>query len=70
MNPGGKVPLIKFDVEWIPDSAVIVGRIEHKYPQPSLHTPPERASVYASLVCLDIYLFVHDFEIMHTSSPN
>ncbi|PWA37183.1 glutathione S-transferase DHAR2 [Artemisia annua] len=35
----GAVPLIKFDVEWIPDSAVIVGLIEDKYPQPSLHTP-------------------------------
>lgn len=45
VNPGGAVPLIKFDVEWIPDSAVIVGLIEDKYPQPSLHTPPELASV-------------------------
>ncbi|GJZ80134.1 glutathione S-transferase DHAR2 [Tanacetum coccineum] len=30
VNPGGAVPLIKFDVEWIPDSAVIVGLIEDK----------------------------------------
>ncbi|PWA96549.1 glutathione S-transferase DHAR2 [Artemisia annua] len=45
VNPGGKVPLIKFDVEWIPDSAVIVGLIEDKYPKPSLHTPPKLASV-------------------------
>ncbi|XP_076896632.1 glutathione S-transferase DHAR2-like [Bidens hawaiensis] len=45
VNPDGKVPLIKFDDTWVPDSDVIVGLIEDKFPEPSLVTPPELASV-------------------------
>ncbi|KAF5777891.1 putative glutathione dehydrogenase (ascorbate) [Helianthus annuus] len=45
VNPNGKVPLAKFDENWISDSDVIVGLIEEKYPHPSLATPPELASV-------------------------
>ncbi|KAJ0764305.1 putative glutathione dehydrogenase (ascorbate) [Helianthus annuus] len=45
VNPDGKVPLIKFDDKWVSDSDVIVGLIEEKYPEPSLVTPPELASV-------------------------
>ncbi|XP_076941205.1 glutathione S-transferase DHAR2-like [Bidens hawaiensis] len=45
VNPEGKVPSIKFDEKWISDSDVIVGIIEDKYPEPSLTTPPEFASV-------------------------
>ncbi|XP_057732454.1 glutathione S-transferase DHAR2-like [Arachis stenosperma] len=45
VNPEGKVPVIKFDDKWISDSDVIVGILEEKYPQPSLVTPPESASV-------------------------
>ncbi|XP_070058163.1 glutathione S-transferase DHAR2-like [Nicotiana tomentosiformis] len=45
VNPEGKVPVIKFDEKWIPDSDVIVGLLEEKYPNPSLSTPPEFASV-------------------------
>ncbi|GAB4854863.1 Glutathione S-transferase dhar1, mitochondrial [Ancistrocladus abbreviatus] len=46
VNPGGKVPVIKFgDDKWIPDSDVVVGLIEEKYPDPPLSTPPEFASV-------------------------
>lgn len=50
MNPEGKVPVIKFDEKWIPDSDVIVGLLEEKYPNPSLSTPPEFASVYVFLL--------------------
>ena len=46
-NPEGKVPVAKFDGKWVSDSDVIVGILEEKYPQPSLATPPEFASVYA-----------------------
>ncbi|PWA96551.1 glutathione S-transferase DHAR2 [Artemisia annua] len=49
VNPGGKVPLIKFDDKWISDSAVIVGLIEEKYPEPSLSTPSEFALVGAEI---------------------
>ncbi|CAI9296028.1 unnamed protein product [Lactuca saligna] len=45
VNPNGKVPLIKFDDKWISDSDVIVGLIEEKFPEPSLSSPPELASV-------------------------
>ncbi|XP_076922650.1 glutathione S-transferase DHAR2-like [Bidens hawaiensis] len=45
VNPEGKVPSIKFDDKWVSDSDVIVGIIEDKYPEPSLTTPPEFASV-------------------------
>ncbi|PSS33367.1 Glutathione S-transferase [Actinidia chinensis var. chinensis] len=44
-SPEGKVPVIKFDDKWIPDSDVIVGLIEEKYPNPPLSSPPEVASV-------------------------
>lgn len=46
VNPEGKVPVINFGDKWIPDSDVIVGIIEEKYPNPSLIAPPEFASVY------------------------
>ncbi|XVE52747.1 hypothetical protein DITRI_Ditri02bG0148200 [Diplodiscus trichospermus] len=44
-SPEGKVPLVKFDDKWVADSDVIVGILEEKYPEPSLKTPPEFASV-------------------------
>ncbi|XP_052187497.1 glutathione S-transferase DHAR2-like [Diospyros lotus] len=44
-NPEGKVPVIKLEDKWIPDSDVIVGLIEEKYPNPPLSTPPGVASV-------------------------
>lgn len=46
MNPGGKVPVVKFDGKWTPDSDVIVGILEEKYPEPPLVTPPQFSSVY------------------------
>ncbi|KAK7390749.1 hypothetical protein VNO78_18799 [Psophocarpus tetragonolobus] len=45
VNPEGKVPVVLFDGKWVPDSDVIVGILEQKYPQPSLLTPPQFASV-------------------------
>ena len=60
-SPEGKVPVIKFDDKWIPDSDVIVGLIEEKYPNPPLSSPPEVASVYASFskfLCICISRFV------------
>ncbi|KAF3445208.1 hypothetical protein FNV43_RR14902 [Rhamnella rubrinervis] len=44
INPGGKVPVVKFDEEWIADSDVITQSLEEKYPDPPLRTPPEKAS--------------------------
>ncbi|KAL3630434.1 putative glutathione S-transferase dhar2, chloroplastic [Castilleja foliolosa] len=45
ISPEGKVPLIKLDEKWIPDSDVITQALEEKFPEPSLATPPEKASV-------------------------
>lgn len=45
ISPEGKVPVAKFDDKWVADSDVIVGIIEEKYPEPSLTTPPQFASV-------------------------
>ncbi|CAN4096031.1 unnamed protein product [Withania somnifera] len=45
VNPEGKVPVINFGDKWIPDSDVIVGLLEEKYPNPSLIAPPEFASM-------------------------
>ncbi|RRT41836.1 hypothetical protein B296_00044538, partial [Ensete ventricosum] len=46
INPEGKVPVIDFgDGKWVPDSDVITVIIEEKYPNPSLVTPPEYATV-------------------------
>ncbi|CAL1387223.1 unnamed protein product [Linum trigynum] len=45
ISPEGKVPVVKFDGKWVADSDVIVGILEEKYPEPSLITPPEFASV-------------------------
>ncbi|XWS66068.1 hypothetical protein CRYUN_Cryun05aG0168400 [Craigia yunnanensis] len=45
ISPEGKVPVVKFDDKWVPDSDVIVGILEEKYPETSLKTPPEVASV-------------------------
>ncbi|XP_021910475.1 glutathione S-transferase DHAR2-like [Carica papaya] len=45
ISPEGKVPVAKFDDKWVPDSDVIVGMIEEKFPEPSLISPPEVASV-------------------------
>ncbi|XP_043702748.1 glutathione S-transferase DHAR2-like [Telopea speciosissima] len=44
-NPEGKVPLIKFEDKWIPDSDVITQLLEEKFPDPPLSPPPEFASV-------------------------
>ncbi|XP_020225060.1 glutathione S-transferase DHAR3, chloroplastic [Cajanus cajan] len=45
VNPDGKVPVIKFDEKWVPDSDVITQTLEEKYPSPPLVTPPEKATV-------------------------
>ncbi|GLT66912.1 hypothetical protein SLA2020_392520 [Shorea laevis] len=45
ISPEGKVPVVKFDDKWVPDSDVIVGILEEKYPELSLVPPPEFASV-------------------------
>jgi chloride intracellular channel protein 1 len=49
VNPEGKVPVVKFDDKWVPDSDVIVGILEEKYPEPSLVTPTEFASVGSNI---------------------
>ena len=45
INPQGTVPVLKIDGKWVPDSDIIVGMIEKKYPEPSLKTPTKFASV-------------------------
>ena len=45
INPEGKVPVIKHEGKWVPDSDVITGIIEEKFPEPPLKTPEEKASV-------------------------
>jgi len=47
VNPDGKVPVIKFDEKWVPDSDIITQTLEEKYPSPPLLTPPEKATAYA-----------------------
>ncbi|KAL0287634.1 UNVERIFIED_CONTAM: putative glutathione S-transferase DHAR2, chloroplastic [Sesamum angustifolium] len=44
-KPRGRVPLIKLDEKWIPDSDVITQALEEKFPEPPLATPPEKALV-------------------------
>ncbi|XP_010670140.1 glutathione S-transferase DHAR3, chloroplastic [Beta vulgaris subsp. vulgaris] len=45
MNPEGKVPVMKFDEKWVPDSDVIAKSLEERYPDPPLATLPEKSSV-------------------------
>ncbi|KAF8097913.1 hypothetical protein N665_0279s0042 [Sinapis alba] len=45
ISPEGKAPVVKFGEKWVPDSDVITQSLEEKYPEPSLTTPPEKASV-------------------------
>ncbi|KAK4359967.1 hypothetical protein RND71_022196 [Anisodus tanguticus] len=45
ISPEGKVPLIKLDEKWVPDSDVITQALEEKFPEPPLAIPPEKASV-------------------------
>ncbi|XP_071706532.1 probable glutathione S-transferase DHAR2, chloroplastic [Rutidosis leptorrhynchoides] len=45
VSPEGKVPVVKLDDKWIADSDVITKTVEEKFPDPSLVTPPEKASV-------------------------
>lgn len=46
ISPEGKVPVVKLDEKWVPDSDVITQSLEERYPDPPLGTPPEKASVY------------------------
>jgi len=52
VNPEGKVPVVLFDGKWVPDSDVIVGILEEKYPETSLTTPPEFSTVYDCSITL------------------
>lgn len=45
ISPEGKVPVLKIDDKWVPDSDVITQILEEKYPEPPLATPPEKATV-------------------------
>ncbi|KAK6929283.1 Glutathione S-transferase, N-terminal [Dillenia turbinata] len=45
VNSEGKVPVVKFDDTWTPDSDVITQILEEKFPETSLTPPPEHASV-------------------------
>ncbi|KAJ9172988.1 hypothetical protein P3X46_016167 [Hevea brasiliensis] len=45
LSPEGKVPVVKLEDKWVPDSDVITQSLEEKFPDPQLGTPPEKASV-------------------------
>eukprot|EP00252_Welwitschia_mirabilis_P003873 TRINITY_DN1394_c0_g1_i1.p1 TRINITY_DN1394_c0_g1~~TRINITY_DN1394_c0_g1_i1.p1 ORF type:complete len:285 (+),score=26.60 TRINITY_DN1394_c0_g1_i1:38-892(+) len=49
ISPEGKVPVIKLDDKWVPDSDFIAQLLEEKYPEPSLATPPEKATVGSAI---------------------
>ncbi|KAL0699712.1 hypothetical protein Bca4012_055834 [Brassica carinata] len=49
INPQGKVPVLKIDDKWVPDSDIIVTILDDKYPDPSLKTPPQFASVSSNI---------------------
>ena len=56
--------MVLFYGKWVADSDVIVGILEEKYPEPSLITPPEFASVHVSSITLsfsyfNLYLFCY-----------
>ncbi|KAE8671994.1 Glutathione S-transferase DHAR3 [Hibiscus syriacus] len=63
ISPEGKVPVVKFDDKWVADSDVIVGIVEDKYPEPSLKTPPELASVGSKI----FGAFITFFKSKHVS---
>jgi glutathione S-transferase len=48
-NPAGKVPVMKEGDKFVADSDVITQLLEEKFPEPSLKTPEEYASVGAKL---------------------
>ncbi|KAH9675501.1 glutathione S-transferase DHAR3 [Citrus sinensis] len=54
ISPEGKVPVIKLDEKWLPDSDVITQSLEEKYPDPPLRTPPEKASVGSKIFSMFI----------------
>jgi hypothetical protein len=68
LNPDGKVPVIKFEENWVSDSDVITQALEEKFPDPPLAIPPEKASVYVlhsvlqklplSLLLSDLIMFL------------
>lgn len=62
ISPEGKVPVAKLDDKWIADSDVITQSVEEKFPEPSLVTPPEKASVYAHALCDPFVQFTFIFE--------
>ncbi|KAI3958254.1 hypothetical protein MKW92_002633, partial [Papaver armeniacum] len=49
VNPEGKVPVVKFDGKWVPDSDVIAQTLANKYPEPSLVILSEYSSVGSKL---------------------
>ncbi|KAJ0237528.1 Glutathione S-transferase DHAR1 [Hirschfeldia incana] len=49
IDPQGKVPVLKIDDKWVPDSDIIVTILDDKYPDPSLKTPPHFASVGSNI---------------------
>ncbi|KAI5659884.1 hypothetical protein M9H77_28677 [Catharanthus roseus] len=61
--------VIKFDEKWIPDSDVIVGILEEKYPEPSLAAPlAAPAEVLSMLLFLKVNNFVN--EGANSKDPN
>lgn len=48
--------MVKIDEKWVPDSDVITQALEEKFPDPSLKTPPEKASVYVLSINLSSFL--------------
>ncbi|KAI3991538.1 hypothetical protein MKX01_017157 [Papaver californicum] len=55
-NPEGTLPVVNFDGKWVPDLEVITQALDEKYPDSSLVTPSEFASVGTR-----IYGYFHTF---------
>ncbi|XP_062228559.1 glutathione S-transferase DHAR1, mitochondrial-like [Phragmites australis] len=62
INPEGKVPIVKVEDKWISDSDIITQVIEEKYPELSLATPPNKAS-------MDHLLMVEQFLLLISLGP-
>ncbi|XP_031486343.1 probable glutathione S-transferase DHAR1, cytosolic [Nymphaea colorata] len=63
ISPEGKVPVLKVDDKWVPDSDVITQILEEKFPDPPLAPPPEVASVGSKL-------FISFIKFLKSKDPN
>ncbi|CAN6471248.1 unnamed protein product [Victoria cruziana] len=63
ISPEGKVPVLKVDDKWVPDSDVITQLLEEKFPNPPLAPPTEVASVGSKV-------FISFIKFLKSKDPN